>query len=189
MLSSIYRSWPTLSSRLSVMCSFSSVVLVAFILMISGALSFCYVGPSTLETTSARVPPESSAIDRDILDDKFHVLASQIKSKIETENNIPIFEFGKDIAAAVDLAQSLVDSTGSLFKLELLYNEYMGKLRDYYLIHFRRSSGIDEPMGSGHKEKDLERYKEKSLAECEKAMKSATLDKSTYKVTWSYDVR
>jgi hypothetical protein len=171
------------------MFSFSSIVLIALIVMNSGALSM-HMGPSALETTAARVPPESSAIDRDTLDDKFHILASQIKAKIEMENNIPIFEFGKDMATAVDLAQtSQVDSTASLFKLELLYNEYMGKLRDYYLNHFRRSSGIDEPMGSGHKEKDLEKYKEKSLAECEKAMKSATLDQMTHKVTWKYDVR
>jgi hypothetical protein len=112
---------------------------------------------------------------------------SSIQKKLNLENNIPIFEFGDIMSAALGLAESSEDASSAYVELEFLYNDYMGRLRDYYLTYFQRSSSLDD-LSNIPKREFLAVNREKAVRECERAMKAALITPSTTTLLWSHEV-
>ena len=98
-----------------------------------------------------------------------------LSKKVAIVANIPIFEFREEITKILEMAEidkGLIDPS-TIIDLELIFYDYMAKLRSYYylvFINYRRIAISDFIIPS---RLDLTEERDHCLGECRKAMEAA----------------
>ena len=124
-------------------------------------------------------------------DDGDAVIALQkLSAQISNPKNIPLFEFGRELERILTV-EAMLYEPGLVSEAEFIFQDYMTKLRDYYLDSFRRTTAVSASMGSANS-KDEEyvlQQKESALRNCGKAMAAAIplLSHHTDIISWKYD--
>jgi hypothetical protein len=118
------------------------------------------------------------------------IALQKLSAQISNPKNIPLFEFGRQLEQILTL-EAMLYEPGLLSEAEFLFQDYMTKLRDYYLETFRRTAAISASMGSANS-KDEEyvlQQKQSSLSNCGKAMAAAVplISHHTDITSWKYD--
>ena len=84
-------------------------------------------------------------------------MITKLRSKVRKEN-IPIFEFRKDVGSILSKSTDLFVE---LPALELIFNDYMILLREYYLELFTNKCKVASPQ-------DMDSIKESILLDCKR---------------------
>ena len=118
------------------------------------------------------------------------IALQKLSAQISNPKNIPLFEFGRELERILTLG-SMLHEPGLLSEAEFIFQDYMTKLRDYYLDSFRRTAAVSASMGSANS-KDEEyvlQQKQSSLSNCGKAMAAAVplISHHTDITSWKYD--
>ena len=98
-----------------------------------------------------------------------------LSKKVAIVANIPIFEFREEITKILKMAEiekGLIDPSTAI-DVELVFYDYMAKLRSYYFlvfINYRRIAISDSIIPS---RLDLAEERDHCLGECKKAMQAA----------------
>ena len=120
-------------------------------------------------------------------DQEIHLLA--LSKKVAILANIPIFEFGQDITKILNSAEDdngLVDPS-LIIDLELIFYDYMTKLRGYYFLLFINYRQVSISNGIMPNRDMLNEERDHCVDECRKAMQAALPSILTAE-SWSYQV-
>ena len=123
-------------------------------------------------------------------DDAATIALQKLSAQISNPKNIPLFEFGRELERI--LTQEVMSyEPGLLSEAEFIFQDYMTKLRDYYLDSFRRTAAVSASMGNANS-KDEEyvlQQKQFSLTNCGKAMAAAVplISHHIDITSWKYD--
>jgi hypothetical protein len=112
-----------------------------------------------------------------------------LSKKVAITANIPIFEFGQDITKLLMLIadENGVFNPSSATDLELIFYDYMTKLRGYYFLMYQNLQMTALSEGLMVNKMKLEGERDHCVKQCEKAMQAALpLDIAT--VSWSFQV-
>lgn len=103
----------------------------------------------------------------------------RLRSQLETEA-LPLFQFATELSALLgeDEKEVEVDAT-SLLECEVVFNDYMGRLRDHYAAMFAKEA--QDTAGE-----ELIRRRHFYLKECRVAMQAA-LPRNACCMTWRFD--
>ena len=112
-----------------------------------------------------------------------------LTKKVSIAANIPIFEFGQEITRIVTMAEDengFVDPS-TIIDLELVFYDYMAKLRSYYFlvfISYRRNAIADGILPD---RLGLSEERDNCLGQCRQAMQAA-LPATALGQLWSFQV-
>jgi hypothetical protein len=108
---------------------------------------------------------------------------TKLSKKVSLVANIPIFEFGQDLT---EFLSGNVDPS-TLLDLELIFYDYMSKLRSYYFLIYSNFEQVTLSDGLHPIRLNLMQERDYCVDQCRKAMKSA-LPVSSATISWSFQV-
>lgn len=138
---------------------------------------------STISNSISSPPTGSSGVDA-FSDMDNELFLTRLSKKVSLVANIPIFEFGQDLTEF--LGRNVDPST--LLDLELIFYDYMSKLRSYYFLIYSNFEQVALSDGLQPIRLNLMQERDYCVDQCRKAMKSA-LPVSTGAISWSFQVR
>lgn len=167
--------------------NFSFLMLISLMtLLILARHNCCGSLSPTIHSTPTNAIFQSDSCYSDLeRESRLHALSK----KVAIVANIPIFEFSKEVTQILTMAESengLVDPS-TIIELELIFYDYLAKLRSYYFLVFINYRQITISNGIVPSRLDLAEERDRCLAECRKAMQTAlpvTLSTSS----WSFQV-
>lgn len=113
-----------------------------------------------------------------------------LSKKVSIAANMPIFEFGKDITKLLIIAvdENGVMNPSAATDLELIFYDYMTKLRGYYFLIYQnlQMAALSDGFMLNTQIK-LVKERDHCVKECEKAMQSA-LPMNITTSSWSFQV-
>lgn len=139
-----------------------------------------------LGSSISNPPPSPATISSgvgvfpDIENDLF---LTRLSKKVSLVANIPIFEFGQDLT---EFLSGHVDPS-TLLDLELIFYDYMSKLRSYYFLVYSNFERVTLSDGQQPIRQNLMQERDYCVDQCRKAMKSA-LPLSSAAISWSFQV-
>lgn len=112
-----------------------------------------------------------------------------LSKKVAIIANIPIFEFGKDITKLLMLVadENGVINPSAATDLELIFYDYMTKLRGYYYLMYQNLQMAALTDGLPVNKMKLEVERDHCVRECKKAMQTA-LPMNIATVSWNFQV-
>lgn len=108
---------------------------------------------------------------------------TRLSKKVSLVANIPIFEFGQDVT---EYLSSHADPS-TMMDLELIFYDYMLKLRSYYFLIYSNFERVALSDGLQPIRLNLMQERDYCVDQCRKAMQSA-LPLSETALSWSFQV-
>lgn len=113
---------------------------------------------------------------------------ARLAIRVANPKNIPLFEFGSELGRILAVSKDI--DAGLLGEAELVFQEYMSKLRDYYLAVFQRNTAASaasvESGGNSKHEQFILSCKKSTLNDCGKSM-NAAVPRGVDVGVWKYD--
>jgi predicted RND superfamily exporter protein len=137
------------------------------------ALTCCSMGSSNPSMDSFH--SSLSSFQSDSLDHDQTNSIQTLSTKVANTVSIPILEFGQEISSILTLIKDTNGDTNPsiLNDLELVFYDYMTKIREYYFMTFYNFQQVALSEGLLLDKLMLSEEKENCLRDCEKAMTAA----------------